>query len=171
MADRFPDIPQPVDPGETHINYFFDRLIACVKYGQAPGKLWLPHAVAIDSNTNQIYVTDGAHLTEGNRNNIARVSIFSETGEFLNTFSHPHMKYPHSIAIHRDSVYVTDIVERCVFHFTVEADFPLATRLGSRGTDIGQFNEHRQLAVSTNRKVLVAGHKNNRIQETFASGC
>ena len=30
MAVRFPDMPQPVDPAETHINHFFDHLIECL---------------------------------------------------------------------------------------------------------------------------------------------
>ena len=102
----------------------FDHLTACVKFGHTPGKLWCPHAVTVDSNSNQIYVVEGLYLTEGFRN-IARVSIFLETGEFLNTFSLQHMKEPYGIAIHRDNVYVTDIVEHSVFHFKVEASVSL----------------------------------------------
>ena len=139
MAVRFPDIPRTVDPAETHNDCYFDHLIACVKNGQAPGELWEPSGVAIDSNNIQIYVVEG--------DNIARVSIFSETGEFLNTFSHPDMKWPYGIAIHRDNVYVTDIKEHCIFHFKVEAHFRLVARVGSRGSAIGQFNWPVQLTV------------------------
>ena len=153
------NIPQTVDPAETQ-NYFFDHLIACIKKGRAPGELWYPHGFAIDSNSNQIYVAEG-NLGE---NNIARVSIFSETGEFLNTFSHPDMKEPYGIAIHTDNVYVTDRKEHSVFHFNVEAHFRLVARIGCRGSGIGQFNWPIQLAVSTNGDVFVADYHNNRVQ-------
>ena len=162
MAVRFPDIPQTVDPAEIHVNYFFDHLTACVKFGHTPGKLWCPHAVTVDSNSNQIYVVEGLYLPEGFRN-IARVSIFLETGEFLNTFSLQHMKDPYGIAIHRDNVYVTDIVEHSVFHFKVE-DFRFVTRVGGRGSGVGQFDQPCQLAVSTNRDLFVADRDNNRVQ-------
>ena len=164
MADRFPDFPKAVDPRETHNDYFFDRLIACVKYGQDPGELWLPHAVAIDSNTNQIYVADGAYSTQINPYYIARVSIFSDTGEFLTSFSHPDMMHPYGIAICRDNVYVTDTVEHSVFHFKMEADFPLARMLGSKGSGIEQFNYPENLTVSTDGDVFVADRNNNRVQ-------
>ena len=84
--------------------------------------------------------------------------------EFLNTFSHPHMKYPYGIAIHRDNVYVTDIVEHSVFHFKVEAGFRLVAKLGGRGSGIEQFDEPRQLAVSINGDVFVTDRYNNRVQ-------
>ena len=161
MADRFPDIPQAVDPAETHINYCFDHLVACVKEGQAPGALWNPNGVAIDHNNNQIYVAEGYN---GFRDSFARMSIFSETGEFLNSFSHPDMKYPHGIAIHRDNVYVTDVREHYVFNFKVEAHFRLVARVGYFGSGIGRFNYPMQLAVSTNGDVFVADSNNHRVQ-------
>ena len=161
MANRFPDFPQTVDPAETHINYCFDHLIACVEKGQAPGELWNPNGVAIDSNNNQIYVTEGYY---GFRDSFARVSIFSETGEFLNSFSHRDMKYPYGIAIHRDNVYVTDVVEDSVFRFKVATHFLLVARVGGRGSGIGHFNYPVQLAVSTNGDVFVADFYNNRVQ-------
>ena len=88
MEDRFPDIPQTVSTAETHIDYLFGHLTACVKEGVNPGKIFYPHGVAVDSHNNQIYVTEGLYLMEGFVSNFARVSIFAETGEFLNTFSH-----------------------------------------------------------------------------------
>ena len=159
MADRFPD---PVE--KTLRNYFFDHLIAYVNEGLAPGELWYAHGIAIDSDTNQIFVAEGIYFHEISPENIARVSIFSETGEFINTFSHPRMEYPWGIAIHRDNVYVTDSRAHSVFHFKIGADFPLFNRLGSFGSDIGQFNDPRQLAVSTHGDIFVTDRINNRVQ-------
>ena len=164
MADLFPDIPQIMDPAETHIKHNFSHLIACVNHGRAPGELCYPNGVAIDAKKNQIYVTEGFYSYEGFPNNISRVSIFSETGEFLNTFSHPDMKWPYGVAVHGDNIYVTDKFEHILFHFKVGADFLQVAKLGSRGSGIGQFDEPRQLAVSTNGDVFVADFCNDRIQ-------
>ena len=162
MAIRFPGIPKGVDPEKTHIDYSFDRLIACVKYGHAPGELWFAHGVAIDTNTDQIYIA------EGYTGNIARVSIFSETGEFLNTFSHPDMKYPWGIAVHRDNVYITDMEAHSVFHFKVEVskggNFRLIVRQGGKGSGNGEFDQPCQLTVSTNGDLFVTDRNNDRLQ-------
>ena len=158
MADRFPDFPKAVDPEETHNDYSFDHLIACVKFGQNPGELWFSHGLTIDTNTNQIYVT------EGYTGNFARVSIFSETGEFLNKFSHPDMKCPCGIAVHRDNVYISDMEAHSVFHFKVEADFRLIARKGSKGSGNGQFDQPCQLTVSTNGDLFVTDRNNDRLQ-------
>ena len=169
MAVRYPDTPHTVDPAEIHNNFLFDRLIACVNQGRAPGELFYPHSVAVDSDTNQIYVADGLSVEEGPNdpeaclNSIARVSIFSEMGEFLDTFSHPDMKWPYGIAIHRNNVYVTDAIVHSVFHFKVE-DFRFVARVGERGSGIGQFNSPRQLTVSTDGDVFVTDYFNNRVQ-------
>ena len=162
MAVRFPDIPQAVYPAKTQINYCFDHLIACVKEGQAPGELWNPNGVAIAHNNKQIYVTYGLGTVYGL--DTVQVAIFSETGEFLKTFSHPDMKRPWGIAIYRDNVYVTDTVEHTVFHFKMETDFPLVARIGNLGSGIRQFNEPRQLTVSRYRNLFVTDYKNDRLK-------
>ena len=166
MAVRFPNAPQTVYPVETQFNYSFDHLIACVKRGQAQGELLSPYAVAIDITSNQIYVTEGSCFTMLDLGTFifGRVSIFSDTGEFLNTFSHPHMEDPYGIAIHGDNVYVTDIQEHSVFHFKMKADFPLVRMLGSRGSGIRQFKNPKNLTVSTDGDVFVADRDNNRVQ-------
>ena len=107
--------------------------VAVAKRGKAPGELCFPESVAIDPTTNHIYVA------EGDLPNFARVSIFSETGEYLNSYTHEHMKSLYGIAIHGNNLYVTDWGVHAVFHIKIESDFRLVARLGSRGSDIGQF--------------------------------
>ena len=131
-------------------------IVAVGKYGQAPGELNSPWGVAIDENTNLIYVAEGE--------NSCRVSIFSETGEFINTFTHQDMREPYGIAIHRDNLYVTDAEIHAVFQFKIEVDMRLVAKLGSEGSGIGQFNSPLGLTVSTNGDVFVTDHLNNRIQ-------
>ena len=133
--------------------------VAVAKEGQAPGELWFPRGVAIDPATNHIYVAEGSKYP-----NFARVSIFSESGEFLNSYTHEHMESLCGIAIHGNNLYVTDWKVHAVFHLKIETDFRLVARLGSRGSGIGQFNEPRQLSISTNGDVYIADTNNNRIQ-------
>ena len=131
-------------------------IVAVGERGQAPGELWDPQGVAIDENTNLIYVTErfGSH----------GVSIFSETGAFINTFSHEDMIAPWGIAIHRDNLYVTDSEAHAVFRFKIETDMRLVAKLGSRGSGVGQFYSPLGLTVSPNGDVFVADYGNNRIQ-------
>ena len=131
-------------------------IVAVGKEGRAPGELWYPNGVAIDENTDLIYVAEGL----GSH----RVSIFSETGAFINTFSHEGMRWPHGIAIHRDNLYVTDTIENAVFQFKFEADMRLVAKVGSWGSGMGQFNYPYGLSVSPNGDVFVADYNNRRIE-------
>ena len=131
-------------------------IVAVGKQGHAPGELLIPQGVAIDENTNLIYVAEGLDS--------CRVSIFSETGEFINAFTHQDMRAPHGIAIHRDNLYVTDTKVHAVFQFKIEVDMRLVAKLGSKGSGIGKFNFPLGLTVSTNGDVFVADCRNNRIQ-------
>ena len=131
-------------------------IVAVGKQGQAPGELWCPRGVAIDENTNLIYVAEGLDS--------CRISIFSETGEFLNTFTNQDLSRPWGIAIHRDNLYVTDTGVHAVFQFKIEADMRLVAKLGSKGSGMGQFDSPRGLTVSTNGDVFIADYRNNRIQ-------
>ena len=131
-------------------------IVAVGKKGQTPGDIWNPKGVAIDENTNLIYVVEGEH--------ICRVSIFSDKGEFINNFTHQDMRQPRGIAIHQDNLYVTDIGAHSIFQFKIESAMHFIAKLGSQGFDLGQFNAPRGLTVSTNGDVFVADYGNNRIQ-------
>ena len=131
-------------------------IVAVGEEGQTPGDLWDPQGVAIDENTNMIYVTEGLDS--------CRVSIFSETGAFIDTFSHEDMIWPWGIAIHRDNLYVTDIGAHAVFRFKIETDMRLVAKLGSEGSGVGQFDSPVGLSVSPNGDVFIADSRNNRIQ-------
>ena len=131
-------------------------IVTVGKIGRAPGELYNPRGVAIDENTNLIYIAEG----EGS----CRVSIFSETGEFINTFRHQDMRKPRGIAIHRDNLYVTDIGVSAVFKFKIEVDMRLVAKLGGRRSGMRKFNYPYGLTVSTNGDVFVADYRNNRIQ-------
>ena len=147
MAAVFPD-PQPVD-----------HLTAVAKRGKAPGELWYPRGVAIDPATNHMYVTEGGWAP-----NFARLSLFSESGEYLYSYTNEHMESLWGIAIYQGNLYVTDWKLHAVFHLKIEADLRLVARIGSRGSGIGQFYHPRQLSISTNGDVYIADRNNDRIQ-------
>ena len=134
-------------------------IVAVGKKGKAPGELWNPKAVAIDRNSNHIYVTEGARL-----GNFCCISIFSDGGEFLKIYTHEYMRHPFGIAIHTNYMYVTDIEVHAVFQFKIESNIRLVAKLGTQGTGNGQFDYPSNLAVSTNGDVYVADNDNNRIQ-------
>ena len=131
------------------------KVVEVGKDGKNPGELYNPRCVAIDENTNHIYVTEKYP---------ARVSVFSESGEFLNTFTHEHMEYPEGIAIHLNNVYITDYGVHGVFQFKIESDMRLVARLGGEGSEDGKFNYPYQLTISANGDVFVADYLNHRIQ-------
>ena len=159
MAVAFPP-PQPLDPVEVDINEGFNHVVACARTGFAPGNLYYPRCVAIDPATNDIYIAEG-----GLFHNFARVSIFSESGDFLNNYTHERMKSLWGIAIHGDNVYVTDGIVHAVFHLLkIESHFRLVDGIGSRGSGIRQFDEPHQLSVSTNGDVYIADSNNDRIK-------
>ena len=141
-------------------NYHYMRpTVAAAKKGRDPSELCCPHGVAIDPATNHIYVAEG-----DTGPNFARVSIFSELGEYIQSYTHEHMLSLWGIAIHRNDLYVTDYKVHAVFHLKIEVDLRLVARLGSRGSGVGQFNNPRQLCIHLNGDVYIADRDNNRIQ-------
>ena len=137
----------------------YDRMscvVAVGKEGKAPGELSDPHGVAVDENTGSIYVVEeGSH----------RVSVFSETGDFLRSFSHQDMTTPWGIALHRDNIYVTNWSNNAVFHFKMEQQIRHVARFGIVvGSSDEQLNSPLGLTVSTDGDVFVADNNNNRIK-------
>ena len=134
------------------------RVVAVGKGGRAPGELINPSGVAVDENTGYIYVAEGYDSY--------RVSVFSETGDFLSSFSHQGMTHPHGIALHRDNIYVTDntLVCNAVFHFKMEQQIRHVATFGGVGSSDEQLNSPHGLTVSTDGDVFVADYGNNRIK-------
>ena len=155
-----------VDPVEISIhqegvmtipNYRNMRPVVAVgKDGKAPGKLYGPRGVAIDTN-NRIFIAEG-YVTH------RRISVFSEKGEYLTNFTHRDLVCPFGITIHGDNLYVMDVLVHAIFQFKIETDFPLVAKQGTEGFQIGKFNFPTNLAVSTHGEVYVADCNNHRVQ-------
>ena len=130
-------------------------IVSVGKKGKAPGELWHPQGVAIDEDTNRIYVAESdSH----------RISIFSETGAFMDTLSHKDMRAPYGIAIHRDNLYVTDTGADAVFKFKIAPDIRFVAKLGNPIFGAQRFLSPLGLSVSAKGDVFVADSDNHRIQ-------
>ena len=139
-------------------NYLNTRPVVTVgKAGKAPGELYKPLGVAIDTN-NRIFIA------EGDGSGYARISVFSEEGEYLTSFTHQYFRRPRGITIHGDNLYVTDTRVHAIFQFKIETDFPLVAKQGTKGSQIGEFYYPSNLAVSTHGEVYVTDYNNNRVQ-------
>ena len=138
----------------------YDRMrcvVAVGKKGRAPGELFIPRGVAINENTGYIYVTEWFGSN--------KISVFSETGDFLNAFSHQGLGDPWGIALHRNNIYVTDFLDNTVFHFKTEQQIRHVATFGSgRGSSDEQLNYPRGLTVSTDGDVFVVDCDNDRIK-------
>ena len=141
-------------------------VVAVGKRGSAPGELDYANAVAIDSN-DRIFVAEAATFFSPH----ARISVFSERGEFLTCFNHQDMICPWGIAIHGDNLYVADARVHSIFHFKIDTDFPLVAKRRTEGQQVGEFTTEffprdypYTIAVSNNGDVYVADCKNHRVQ-------
>ena len=133
-------------------------VVTVVKKGKAPGELFNPNGVAIDTN-NRIFIAEGNVLEQH-----ARISVFSEKGEYQTSFTRQYFKCPYGITIHGDNLYVTDVEVNAIYKFKIETDFPLVAKQGIRGSQTGEFITPTNLAVSTQGDVYVTDGNNNRVQ-------
>ena len=156
MADLGEVLEEEVPPVPNYLT--MRPVVAVGKWGTASGELYYPNAVAVDSN-NRIFVAEG-YAPESH----ARISVFSERGDFLTSFAPQDMRQPYGLAIHGDYLYVTDAWLHAIFQFKMEPQFSLVTKQGKEGSQIGEFNCPLNLTVSTNGDVYVADCWNSRVQ-------
>ena len=131
--------------------------ISVGKHGTGQGELYWPKGIAFDERTQLIYVANGVLIS-----GIGSISVFSVTGEYINTFCKGQFNTPVGIAINGDEVYVTDSFLHSIFHFKLPG-FQLITKVGKEGTGKGKFSYPHQLTVAPNGSVFVADTSNNRI--------
>ena len=159
---RFPKVALFKDLTEPQI-YICDHLIA-VKKGKSAvrnGELnyITTKGIFFDSTTNKIFL-----IEPGIKSSL--ISIFSQSGELLYTFTTVLMKHPCGIAVDEDNIYLTDIEIHCVFHFKMVPYFHLVATIGRIGTGYEEFNCPLRLAVSIHgdHGVFVTDCMNDRIK-------
>ena len=118
-----------------------------------PGQFYCPKSIAIDSETNNIYVCDG-----GNN----RVQVFNESLEFLFYLSN-EMNSPHGICINLDKVYVTQLNANYLTVYSTEGKY--IQSVGRYGMEELEFINPTGVAVSTvNNLIYICDSWNDRIQ-------
>ena len=118
-----------------------------------PGDFFCPNSIAIDSETNDIYVCDG-----GNN----RVQVFNESLEFLFAFT-DKMNSPQGICINLNRVYVTHYRGNSLTVYSTEGKY--IQSVGRGGNKELEFNFPTGVAVSTvTNLIYICELGNNRIQ-------
>ena len=118
-----------------------------------PGEFRWPRSIAVNSDTNNIYICDGS-------NN--RVQVFNESLEFLFTFS-DWMNRPKGICIYLNRVYVTQYRANSITVYSTEGRY--IESVGREGNKELEFQFPRGVAVSNvNDIIYICDVNNNRIQ-------
>ena len=118
-----------------------------------PGEFRLPNSIAVNSDTNNIYICDGS-------NN--RVQVFNELLEFLFTFS-DEMNVPVGICIYLHKVYVTQYRTNSPTVYSTEGRY--IESVGRRGNKELEFQYPRGVTVSNvNNIIYICDVNNHRIQ-------
>ena len=118
-----------------------------------PGEFYYPYLIAIDSETNNIYI-----CVRGNN----RVQVFNESLKLLFTFS-DKMSLPHGICINLNRVYVTQLRTYYLTVYSTEGKY--IQSVGRGGNKELEFNYPTGVAVSTvNNLIYICDNLNNRIQ-------
>ena len=164
MAQQFPKEPQDLNNANfadewqvDHSSYSLMQYLVTTGTNELNINGCWYEGITIETETNQIFVIEYSFGSP-------YVSIFSETGNFINRFSHERMGAPYGIATYRGNVYTTDTIGHNVLQFKLSADPYLVGKLGEKGSEIAQFNDPKQLTVSTDGEVYVTDSYNHRIQ-------
>ena len=156
MAQHYPAALQVAEQVPVYVSHYatcHTSVVATGEMGRDPGELLFPCAVAIHEETHQIFVA--------NRMN-HRVDIFSETGEFFHQLGVGQLSEPYGIATHGDSVYVSCWGDDTVSKFSL-TELCRVRRIGSEGSDNGQFDFPIQLTTDLIGRVFIADNWNDRI--------
>ena len=130
--------------------------ISVGKRGKREGRLYLPRRVAFDEKFKRIYVTNGM-LGSSN------ISVFSDTGEYIDRFCSGEFGGLYGIAISGDNtIFVSDTLSHCIYKFKLP-EFEFVSKVGKIGTGVGEFNYPRNLTVAKDGCVYVPDCCNHRI--------
>lgn len=132
-------------------------------FGNKNSEFNLPHGLAMDSSNN-IYVAD--------RKN-ARIQIFDNGGNWLNTWDAPELGRPYGLDIgYDDNLYIVDagdadeipggISRSQIIKVSLQGE--VISRYSGFGSNLGEMDLPHDIAVDTDGKIYVAEINNNRIQ-------
>ena len=113
-----------------------------------------PSCIAIDNKGNVIVSENGRKC----------VSVFSPTGEKLQSFGSEQLSIPHGVAVDDDgNILLVDANKHCILKFT--SDGKLITTIGKHGSSPLEFRLPVGATIHPhNKKFYVADQRNHRIQ-------
>ena len=128
--------------------------VAVAVQGSGPGELNWPRGISVSQQSEHIYVAD----SDNNR-----IQIFSEKGDHLTQFGDRHLKKPHGILIHQNSIFVTDTSRHAILVFELPS-LKMLERVGHKGSGNDEFHQPCQVAISPSELLYVADEYNDRLQ-------
>ena len=151
-------VEREVVPIPNYANLKQPRISVCEK-GYESGKLNWVNGIAYEENSQLIFVVDhnGSIFSPS-----GRICVFSEQGEYIDTFGESHLKNPVGIAISGKEVFVSDEYLHTILHFKLP-NFRFVAKVGKEGAGKKGLSSPRQLTVATNGDVYVADHHNDRV--------
>jgi tripartite motif-containing protein 71 len=143
---------------QVHIFSMDGRLVKTFgKYGDKDGEFNYPRCIAVDKQTDTVFVTDSK-----------RVQVFDTKGNFVSKFDFP-FKYPFGITIIQQKIFVTDFDNHCIQVFCLlQKDYRFLYTIGKKGTGKSEFDIPFLITSSShwnNQDLLfVCDYGNYRIQ-------
>ena len=124
-------------------------------YGSENSQLQSPRGVAIEKKSNRIYIAD-----RGNQ----RIQVFSDSGKFVFSFTHPEMQGPKGICVKENVglVFVTVCDKNSVHSYTLDGQF--VRKVGLLGYGPGRFNQPCGITTDNLCRVYVCDFGNDRVQ-------
>ena len=137
--------------------YKVDPLMVACKHSSSkstlPGVFYCPGPVAIDSETDNVYICDSLN---------DRVQVFTKNLEFIFDFKEK-MDWPAGICINHSKVYVTQYMSDSLNVYSTEGKF--LNSVGKEGKGKLEFDWPRGVAVSNEkRRIYICDSDNARIQ-------
>ena len=134
----------------------YPLMVAC-KYSYckstSPGVFCCHESIAIDSETNNVYICDLMH---------SRVQVFTKNLEFIFDFKEK-MEWPQGICINHSKVYVTQYESNSLNVYSTDGKF--LNSVGKEGKGKLEFDSPRGVAVSNkNNRIYICDSGNYRIQ-------
>ena len=137
------------------INYdAFQPVITVVKKGKGPGELDGSVGLAVNERSGNIFIAEFYN---------SRVSIFSQTGEYIRSFGTELFNNPWGIAMQNDNLYVGGHNDHVVFSFKLP-DLKFIRQVGKKGPGNLEFQHPSELFISQVGDLYVCDRDNDRIQ-------
>ena len=137
-----------------------DKVLTFGSRGGKQGEFMSPLAVAITKD-NHIVVADKL-----------RVQKFTLTGEFVKSISSRKLSYdsPFAMSVHPSTgdIYIVDSEKHNVLVIT--EDLVFVRTFGTKGSEAGQFNKPRNIAINNQGIVYVVDYNNDRVCKFTSDG-